>query len=461
MTPAAKLFRTTAFRLTLAYLVIFTLFAGFILGYVALNAGTLLREQNATTIDAEIKGLAEQYAIGGLRRVVGVIENRIRQPGAALYLMTTPAGEKIVGNIENVAPDVLANPGEYEIPYDVIGEAEAHRKTALVRSLVLPGGFRLLVGRDFSDVERLRHVIWQAFGWSLLLVVALGVGGGFVVTKRVLSRIDQMSATTRSIMEGDLSGRLSLTGSNDEFDRLAENLNAMLDRIGDLMEGLRQVSNNIAHDLRTPLTRLRNKAEEALRNGQTIESARDALIDVIAEADDLIKIFNALLMIARAEAGQMREGMAPLDVAAIVSEWVELYEPLAEEAGVRLESELKGPLPVFGSRELIGQAVANLLDNALKYARGTDHIRVTAQCVDGRVVIAIADHGPGIKAEDHARVTERFVRLEQSRSAPGSGLGLALVAAIARLHRGELIFSDNQPGLIASLVLPMAGENHS
>jgi signal transduction histidine kinase len=457
--PVGKLFRTTAFRLSLAYLVIFTLFASFILGYVALSAGALLREQNATTIDAEIKGLAEQYATGGLRRVVGVIENRIRQPGAALYLMTTPAGEKIVANIDNVAPDVLANPGEYEIPYDVIGDNETIRKTALVRSLVLPGGFRLLVGRDFSDVERLRHVIWQAFGWSLLLVVALGVGGGFVVTKRVLSRIDQMTATTRSIMAGDLSGRLSLTGSNDEFDRLATNLNAMLDRIGDLMEGIRQVSNNIAHDLRTPLTRLRNKAEEALRTGQSLDASRDALIDVIAEADDLIKIFNALLMIARAEAGQLREGMARLDAASIVSEWVELYEPLADDAGVTLETHLSGPLPVFGSRELIGQAVANLLDNALKYARGTERIQVSAQCEGDHIVIAVADHGPGIPTADHARVTERFVRLEQSRSAPGSGLGLSLVAAIARLHHGELQFSDNRPGLIASLILPMAKDD--
>ena len=458
MTRAGKLFRTTAFRLSLAYLAIFTLFAGFILGYVAFNAGALLREQNATTIDAEIKGLAEQYATGGLRRVVGVLENRTRPPGAALYLMTTPAGERIAGNIENVTPEVLANPGEYEVPYEIMVDGEIKRHRALVRSLVLPGGFRLLVGRDLTDVERLRDVIWRAFGWSLLLVVVLGVLGGFVVTKRVLSRIDQMTATTRSIMEGDLAGRLALTGTNDEFDRLAENLNAMLDRIGDLMAGLRQVSNNIAHDLRTPLTRLRNSAEEALRGNRNLDDTRNALIDVMAEADHLIKIFNALLMIARAEAGQLREGMEPLDASDIVQEIAELYEPVAEDQGIRIETKIAGALPVFGSRELIGQAVANLIDNALKYAAGTQAISVTAEQRGDEAIIAVADHGPGISPEDRERVTERFVRLESSRSQPGSGLGLSLVAAIARLHHGTLQFDDNHPGLIVRLVLPMRGQ---
>jgi signal transduction histidine kinase len=458
VTRAGKLFRTTAFRLSLAYLAIFALFAGFMLFYVAFNAGALLREQNATTIDAEIKGLAEQYATGGLRRVVGVIDNRIRQPGAALYLMTAPAGEKIAGNIDGVPPAVLANPGEYEIPYEAIGDIEAHRRLALVRSLVLPGGFHLLVGRDLSDITRLQNVIWRAFGWSMLLVIALGVLAGFIVTKRVLSRIDSMTETTRAIMEGDLAGRLSLTGSNDEFDRLAENLNTMLDRIGDLMEGIRQVSNNIAHDLRTPLTRLRNNAEEALRVGRTVEDGRNALVDVIAEADGLIKIFNALLMIARAEAGQLRDGMTNLNASEIVSEIVELYEPVAEDQGLTIKTAIEAPLPLYGSRELIGQAVANLIDNALKYGAGSTEISVRTSRKGADIVIEIADRGEGIPENDRARVTDRFVRLETSRSQPGSGLGLSLVIAIARLHRGSLELADNHPGLIARIILPAEGE---
>jgi signal transduction histidine kinase len=458
VTRAGKLFRTTAFRLSLAYLAIFALFAGFMLFYVAFNAGALLREQNATTIDAEIKGLAEQYATGGLRRVVGVIDNRVRQPGAALYLMTAPAGEKIAGNIDGVPPAVLANPGEYEIPYEAVGDIEAHRRLALVRSLVLPGGFRLLVGRDLSDITRLQNVIWRAFGWSMLLVIALGVLAGFIVTKRVLSRIDSITETTRAIMEGDLAGRLALTGSNDEFDRLAENLNTMLDRIGDLMEGIRQVSNNIAHDLRTPLTRLRNNAEEALRVGRSADDARNALIDVIGEADGLIKIFNALLMIARAEAGQLREGMSVIDAAEIVREIVELYDPVAEDRGLVIQPHIDAPLPLYGSRELIGQAVANLIDNALKYGASSSEISVRAIRNDTEIVIEIADRGEGIPESDRTRVTERFVRLETSRSQPGSGLGLSLVAAIARLHRGTLELADNHPGLMARLMLPVGGE---
>jgi signal transduction histidine kinase len=267
-----------------------------------------------------------------------------------------------------------------------------------------------------------------------------------------------MTETTRAIMEGDLAGRLALTGSNDEFDRLAENLNTMLDRIGDLMEGIRQVSNNIAHDLRTPLTRLRNNAEEALRVGRTVEDGRNALVDVIAEADGLIKIFNALLMIARAEAGQLRDGMTNLNASEIVSEIVELYEPVAEDQGLTIKTAIAAPLPLYGSRELIGQAVANLIDNALKYGAGSTEIRVRASRNDVNIVIEIADRGKGIPEGDRARVTERFVRLETSRSQPGSGLGLSLVAAIARLHRGSLELADNHPGLIARLILPAEGE---
>jgi signal transduction histidine kinase len=314
------------------------------------------------------------------------------------------------------------------------------------------------VGRDLSDITRLENVIWRAFGWSMVLVIALGVLAGFIVTKRVLSRIDSMTETTRAIMEGDLAGRLALTGSNDEFDRLAENLNTMLDRIGDLMEGIRQVSNNIAHDLRTPLTRLRNNAEEALRVGRTVEDGRNALVDVIAEADGLIKIFNALLMIARAEAGQLRDGMTNLNASEIVSEIVELYEPVAEDQGLTIKTVITAPLPLYGSRELIGQAVANLIDNALKYGAGSTEISVRASRNDVNIVIEIADRGAGISEGDRARVTERFVRLEASRSQPGSGLGLSLVAAIARLHRGSLELADNHPGLMARLILPAEGE---
>ena len=302
----------------------------------------------------------------------------------------------------------------------------------------------------------------------MILVVVLGVLGGIFVTRRVLGRIDAMTDTTRSIMDGNLHGRLTVTGSNDEFDRLAVNLNAMLDRIEELMTGLREVSDNIAHDLKTPLTRLRNDAEQALRTAESQEDFRRSLDDIIAEADDLIRVFNALLLIARAEAKGEMPVAEPFDLAAVARDVTELYEPSAEEAGLAVETAIEGTLTVRGSRELIGQAVANLVDNAIKYgARGNGDgaprgpVTISARRLDGRVEVVVADRGPGVPEADRARVLERFVRLETARTRPGFGLGLSLVAAVARMHGGEFRLEDNGPGLRAVLMLPAEDKSAS
>jgi signal transduction histidine kinase len=463
-----KLWRSTAFRLTMAYMVIFAIFAMFVLGYVAWNARRLIDDQIRSTIDAEISGLSEQHRMGGLRRLIATVDQRARAPGASLYLVVTPLGEKLAGNVDTLPPGILDTPGEFEAPYaragagDGDGEREMHR--ALIRVYMLPAGFRLLVGRDLEERGRLRHVIRRAGGWSLALVLALGCIGGVIVARRVLARVDGMADTARTIMDGDLQGRLRVAGTGDEFDRLALNLNAMLDRIGELMTGLRHVSDNIAHDLKTPLTRLRNRAEQALRTASTKEEMRMALDGIIEEADNLIRVFNALLMIARLEAGQIRETMEEIDVSAVVEGVGELYEPAAEDAGLSLVTAITPGLMATGNRELIGQAVSNLIDNAIKYGRpaakdasgaGAPSILLTVEAVGDRVLISVADQGPGIPAEDRARVLERFVRLDGSRSAPGFGLGLALVAGVARLHHGELVLDDARPGLKITLSLPM------
>jgi signal transduction histidine kinase len=270
-----------------------------------------------------------------------------------------------------------------------------------------------------------------------------------------------MTETTRTIMAGDLSGRIRVAGTGDELDRLAENLNAMLDRIGELMTGLREVSDNIAHDLKTPLTRLRNKADEALRTARSPDELRAALEANIEESDNLIRIFNALLMIARLESGSAREALADFDAAEAVRDVAELYEALAEEADVPLEVSVEGSLPVHGSRELLGQAVANLLDNALKYGAAAEPgqaakpVTVSARRDGGHATITIADRGPGIPEAERGRVVERFVRLESARSRPGFGLGLSLAAAVARLHDGTLRLEDHGPGLRAVLSVPL------
>jgi signal transduction histidine kinase len=461
VTALAKLFRATAFRLTLVYLLVFALFAAFLLGYFALNTRRLITEEITSTVDAEITGLAEQYNQGGIRRLVFVIETRSRRPGSSLYLVTTPSGEGLAGNIGSLVPGVLAQPGWMETAYRRLEEPETAEHHALVRVLQLPGGFRLLVGRDLEERERLFDIIATAGRWSVAIVIILGIAGGVFVSKRVLNRVDAMTHTAQTIMAGDLSGRLPVAGSGDELDRLASNLNAMLERIEALMRGLKEVSDNVAHDLRTPLTRLRNRAEEALRSAKDDAGYRNALEATIEESDGLIRTFNALLMIARAESGEARENMSEFDAAEVAQDVSELYEPLADTKGLALRVEAT-PAPVRGNRELVSQALANLVDNAIKYAEPQGHaangtpseILVTAGTEGDRIKLAVRDGGPGIPEPDREHVIERFVRLEQSRTKPGSGLGLSLAAAVARLHGGELTLEDNAPGLKAVLDLP-------
>lgn len=458
MTALGKLFRTTAFKLSLAYLVVFAIGAGLVLGRVAWNVKGLMDDQINSTIEAEIKGLSEQYAQGGIRRLVFVIEQRIRQPGASLYLVTSPNGQAIAGNVIELQAGALEREGVIETSYRRDDDrATNHQHQALAQVFILPGGFRLLVGRDLGDRENLRHVMGRALFTSLAWLVLIGTLGGLFVARRVLQRVDMISASAQEIMQGDLSRRLPLSGSNDELDRLAFNLNAMLERIDELMTGLKEVSDNIAHDLKTPLTRLRNNADEALREVGSPDVMRSGLERVIEEADGLIRIFNALLTIARLEAGQAGGELKPCDPAEILGDVIELYEPLAEEEGARLSVEAQSGLAILANRELIGQALANLIDNALKYGLTEEARDISArmQRVGMMAEISIADHGAGIAVSDRTRVTDRFVRLEGSRSRPGSGLGLSMAQAILKLHGGDLRIEDNAPGLRVVLALPL------
>jgi signal transduction histidine kinase len=464
MTALGKLIRTTAFKLTLFYLGIFVLFAATLLGYFALNTRRLITDQITSTVNGEINGLSEQYAQGGIRRLVIVIDLRSRRPGSNLYLVTTPTGEGLAGNVGSLEPGVLDHPGWLETNYRRLDAPEGNDHRALVQVVQLPGGFHLLVGRDLEERERLFGIIANAGQWSLALVIVLGLVGGFFVSRRVLTRIDAMTDTAQTIMSGDLAGRLPVAGTGDELDRLAEHVNAMLERIEALMRGLKEVSDNIAHDLKTPLTRLRNRCEQALRSPTNAADYRAALESTIAESDELIRTFDALLMIARAESGQARDNMSEFDAAAIARDVGELYEPLADEKGLALKVEAPAAAPVRGNRELVSQALANLVDNAIKYAAPDGKINgapaeivVKAGSEGERITLSVADRGPGIAAADRGRVVERFVRLEQSRSAPGSGLGLSLAAAVARLHGGELKLEDNNPGLRSTIALPRAG----
>ena len=437
-----------------------------LLAYFALNTGRLITEQITETVDAEIAGLAEQYTIGGLRQLVLIVENRSLRPGSSLYLVTAPTGQALAGNVGSLAPGVLDKTGWSETVYRRLDEQETAEHSALVRVTQLSGGFRLLVGRDLEERARMGAIITTAARGSVALVVVLGLAGGFFVTRRVLKRFDAMTETTQRIMAGDLSGRLPVTGIGDELDRLATNLNDMLERIEALMRGLKEVSDNIAHDLKTPLTRLRNRCEAALRTARSEAEYRAALESMLDESDGLIRTFDALLMIARAESGQARDNMIEFEAAEIVRGVGELYEPVADEKGLTLQVDAAEGAKIRGNRELLSQALANLVDNAIKYAAPKEHavegeqpaeIVLAARREGGRVLITVADRGPGIPEAERARVVERFVRLPQSMAQPGSGLGLSLAAAVARLHGGELTLEDNAPGLKVVIALPANG----
>lgn len=482
--------KTTAARLSALYLLLFALCAVALVFYMTSLSARMLTAQTQDTINDEVLGLARAYQRGGLPVLVRVVEARSRQPGANLYLIADANGQILTGNVQSLEPGVLETEGWTSSPfsYQRFGEGELERlrnlpaeqgstqseqsdaqaqgekgHNAIALVLRLPNQMIMLVGRDLGEPERFRAVIRRAL---MLALGMMGLGGlliWFFVGRAALKRIDGVSEASRRIMGGDLSGRLPVTGAGDEFDRLSENLNSMLARIATLNEGLKQVSDNIAHDLKTPLTRLRNRAEATLSGKHKTSDYRQALEGTIAESDQLIKTFNAILMISRLEAGYSSENTNRVDLAEAVRDVVELYEPVAEEAGVSLEADVREAVSVNGNRELIGQALSNIVDNAIKYSTGANAqpaVRVTLERAGADVRLSVADNGHGIPDDgDRARATERFVRLEKSRSQPGSGLGLSLAKAVMTFHNGRLELLPGNPGLSVVMSFP-AREDH-
>jgi signal transduction histidine kinase len=456
-----RLVRTTAVRLSLLYLVVFTAFSVFLVVVVTHDATRVLTRQIHESIDADVEALQDQYRDGGILRLIDALDIRTRRPDAGLFYVVDPSGNPIAGNVAELPPSALGDLTDdpHPIDYVRIEDGRDIRHVALVRAFALDNGFRVLVGRDIGERERLRGVFRKAFRYVAGLMVVIAGLTWWFLSRRVLKRIDQVSAASRRIVDGDLSGRLAVTGSGDEFDRLAVGLNEMLERIGELMGGVKGVSDAIAHDLKTPLTRLRNRAEQALLASDAAGPHREALEATLEESDALIRTFDALLMISRVEAGRAFTAADPVDVAQVAAEVAELYEPVAEDEGGSLTVTASGPLAVRGNRELIAQALTNLVDNALKHGRRDDRapaVTIAVAQEAGRAVIRVADDGPGVPEADRGRIFERFTRLEASRTTPGSGLGLALVAAVVRLHKGTIALEDAGPGLVIVVSLPIA-----
>jgi signal transduction histidine kinase len=458
VTVNAKIFRTSTFRLAAIYLVVFLLSVGALLGYVFWSTVGLLERQTEDTIRSEIQALGDQYRLRGLTGVVDVINRRMEDESGTLYLLVNADNERLIGNLAAMPSPEPKDGSWVDFPI-VKGKGAAQvQHMAHAFHVELSGGYELLVGRDVEELHSFRNVIQNAFYWGLGLATALGLGGGYLTSRNFLRRVDAITETSRTIMAGDLSRRMPVAGSNDELDRLSASLNEMLAQIERLMVGMKEVSSNVAHDLRTPLTRLRARAEAALRTSSAKEHSA-ALRQTIVESDKLLQTFSALLSIARAEAGQLRDNLDAIDVAHVLRDVAELYEPLVEDAGGSLKLSETPHIPVLADRQLLSQAFSNVIDNAMKYGAtaGGDavQIEIDAKIMGGQAVISVADAGMGIAAENRERVLERFVRLDESRSKPGNGLGLSLVASVMKLHGGNLELLDAEPGLKAILTLPV------
>jgi signal transduction histidine kinase len=449
---AKPLIRSAGIRFALIYAVVFGISAfalAFSLWYSTLG---LLQRQVEAAIRNDATALSEHYQQGGLNALVIAIHNRLSDTvdGDGIYLLVDPSGNRIIGNLDTWPKGLDEIGAWYQLPV----VRQGYNSVALLRATAIPNGDELLVGRDVRARSELRNVLRYALLWALGLMFALGILGALLIRSLFRRMIRDISTTTRAIARGDLTRRIQKTGDGDEFDELAEIINDMLDRISRLMDGVRQVSNAIAHDLRTPITRARTRLEDASLHAHSAEDLQSAIERATLDLDGIVGVFEALLRIAEIEAGSRRAAFAPIDLAPMLHDIDELYRAVAEERGLYLETIIADHLPLLGDRELVQQAVANLLDNALKFSATGTTVSFIARQDDAIIEIAIADRGPGISDEDRDRATERFFRAESARSTSGSGLGLALVAAVAQLHNGTLHLADNHPGLRAIITLP-------
>ena len=448
--------RSSTFRITLLYVALFTASVLVLFSFIYWSSVRYMADQSDAAIRTEIHTLSERYENRGLPGLRHLISDRIdrQQPtGTSISLLTDPLGRVIVGNI-NRWPKVPVQDGWLNFTLETRDLDKPRLHPARTRQFQLAGGFRLLVGQDIQELNAARLRIITALGWGVALTLVLGLAGGFFISRRMLTRIDIINDTSQRIMAGDLNRRVPVGSRGDEFDQLSNNLNRMLDQIQELLDGIRQVSDNIAHDLKTPLSRLRQRLE-SLRESSALESDQArALEQAINEADRLLGLFNALLRIARIESESISTDVQPLTLSQLATDVVELYEPLAEEKHQKLKL-LGGTQPVVhADRDMLFQALANVLDNAVKYTPVGGIIEVNISNDGGQPVLSVCDSGPGIAETDQDKVFQRFYRGDASRSSAGNGLGLSLVSAVTRHHGAQVSLAGNDPGLCVKFIFP-------
>ncbi len=401
---------------------------------------------------ADMLRLTEVFHREGAPGLKSFIDARVgmQLPGERILLLADSSLHRVAGNLPKWPDTVPAQPGIYTVTLDLGGKPTESR---VVRA-ALPGGYNLLVGRDVARFAPLTRHFWTGLGGALAVLSIVGVLGGVLIRQAILARINSIRQTVLAIVQGDLSHRLPTRRSGDELDTLSHTINGMLDQIEQLVHGIRDVSNSIAHDLRTPLAELRSRLEELSLTRPTSEETFAEIDAAVADVDRVIRIFNALLRLAEIDTGMRRSGFVQVNANELAAEVVEFYVPAAEVKDVTLSFASSGPVLVSGDPTLLAQAVGNLIDNALKYAGERGSVRVEVQTrADGAVAISVADDGPGIPDSEKPKVTQRFYRGDVSRGTPGVGLGLSLVQAVAKLHGGTLELADNHPGLRARMII--------
>ena len=449
-----RLFRTVTFKLALLQAGLFATSAAVLFAAVYWSLSGYARSQLRTAIGAELATLVEERRTDGLAELVADVERRTRErgPQGSSYLLLAGDGRRLAGTLDAAS----AGPGWHDLSAPTrparSSDDEPHRIEALGEAL--PSGELVAVGRDVRDVDDVKEQLIQSFGLAAGVTMMLAILSGVLTSLGALRRVEAMNAITHGIMEGDLDRRVPTRGTGDEFDRLASNTNAMLDRIQLLMEGLRQVSNDIAHDLRTPLTHLRQRLEATRQGPRTVEAYESAIEAASGDADAILRVFASLLRIAQVEAGTRRSGFADLDLSAVFSAIAEAYGPVAEDAGQSMSSAIEPGLLMRGDRDLLTQMLANLVENAIRHAGSGTDVALRLRRVGAELRGAVCDTGPGIPPEHRQRVLGRFVRLDPSRPGEGNGLGLALVKAVADLHGIRIDLADAGPGLIVALRFP-------
>jgi len=446
---------TVAFRLALSYGLLAigsmsVISAAFYFGTV----GVLERSTDAKLLSLS-KRLAEHFenrGDEGLRKEIEQLLVDGIDQDTEVYLLVAPDGRKIVGNIFGWT--------QKSAPLDSLTDLAVMRngRPSLSRLLprLLPDGSILVVGRDLQDQREIERLVWHSLLAGGAVALLLAIGGALLFRRQLEHRVGAIRRTALEIEAGDLSRRIPISDVEDEFARLNRDINRMLDRIEHLMDGVRHVSNAIAHDLRTPLGRIRSRLEEALQPGNSVTQLPGTTRFAIQQVDELIQMLDRLLQIAEAESGARRQSFALVSLGSVISDVVELYDATAEEEGITLVSRIEGQAVTLGDKNLLTSAVVNLIDNALKYAGSGATVRIQARQERETVSVIVQDDGPGIPPAERSRVVERFYRLDQSRSLPGNGLGLSIVTAIASLHWGKLSLEDATPGLLARIVLPRA-----